>query len=287
MWRVVEFLGKFGNILLFLFLELFSFIIIINVNSEHSKISQSFFLQVSGKLNQLNASITEYFSLGWENEKLQTENTGLKTRIQQLTNELNAWKSTAMKDSGFSLLPDSVIPSMGFYFMPCKAINNSTDHNYNYITLNKGARHGVVKDMGLVSPQGIAGRVIEVSTDYSLALSVLNQKFKQSAKLLRIQNVGTLSWDGMNPSFALLNYIPQTSGLHVGDTVVTSGYGSTFPENFMIGTVDNFDTHDQNGFYFIKVKLSTDLRSVGNLYFVGHHDKPQIDSLESIKDSDQ
>jgi rod shape-determining protein MreC len=281
MWRVVEFLGKYGYLLLFLFLQTISFIIIIRVNSPQMETSQAFFLQASGKVNELYSNVSGYFGLGAENERLANENTELKNKILSLTNELIAIQSMDSVHTTFALNLDSITPSMGHYFMPCKAINNSTSFNYNYITLNKGSRHGVKKGMGLVSPQGVAGRVIEVSTDYSLALSLVNLKFKLSSKLLRSQNVGTLSWDGTDPSLANLNYIPQTSGMQIGDTVVTSGYGTSFPENFIIGKVSYFDSRDQNGFYYIQVELSSDFRSLSNLYLVGHRDAPQLDSLES------
>lgn len=287
MWRVVEFLAKYGNLLLFLFLQLVSFLIIINVNSPHRETSQAVLLQLSGKVSAAYSSVTNYFGLGAENERLQAENTELKNRLLALSNELDAWKSTTRVPNSFSVLPDSLIPSMGYYFMPCKAINNTTDHNYNYITLNKGARHGVTKGMGVLSPQGVAGRVIEVSHDYSLALSVLNLKFKLSCKLLRIQGLGVLSWDGSKPEIALLNDIPQTSGLQEGDTVVTSSYGTTFPENFMVGRVSHFDTRNGDGTYYIEVELSSQFRSLNNLYLVGHRDAPQLDSLEALPEKEQ
>jgi rod shape-determining protein MreC len=141
--------------------------------------------------------------------------------------------------------------------------------------------------MGIISPDGIVGLVTHVSQNYSLALSLLNKKFRVSAKLQGKQNVGTMSWDGHKPNQGILMYIPQTSEIAIGDTVVTSGYSSVFPEDFVVGTVSGFDTDEQDGFFHIRVDLASDFRSLGNVFLVEHHQQAEIDSLEGLAKEDE
>lgn len=302
MWRIFRFLGRFGNFLLFLFLELVSLIVIITVNQKQHTISQGILLEMSGGLAESKSSVFSYFNLRSENNMLTERLANLESQVQLLRDSLDVVfhrkpdsiaylivndstisDSCALADFMRIELPESLMPVSSYKFIPAVAINNSVNLNYNYITLNKGRNQGVVMDMGIISPEGIAGQVVSVSANYSLALSVLNDKFRTGAKLLRNSNVGTIRWEGGDPSFAALEFIPQTSRINVGDTVVTSGYSTVFPRDYMIGTVEKFSMETQDGFFHITVRLSTNFRGLRHLFLVQHSHQAEIDSVESNK----
>jgi rod shape-determining protein MreC len=302
MWRIIRFLGRFGNFLLFLLLEMIALIVVITVNKPQREISQGLFLEVSGTLAEAQQTMSGYFNLRSENDKLNYRLAELQSRNLLLQDSLNEVFHRIPDSMGYLVPSDSIrrdscamqelerqelslMPVSTYKFIPAVAINNSVDLNYNYITLNKGSIHGVTLDMGIISPEGIAGQVVGVSAHYALALSVLNKKFRTGAKLLRNSNVGTLRWEGENASYAWLDFIPQTSKIQIGDTVITSGYSTVFPGNYMIGTVGEFNTDSQDGFFQIKVKLSTNFRGLHNVYFVQHSHREEIDSLEQNKRS--
>ena len=307
MWRIFRFLSRFGNLILVLFLELIALMIIVTVNKPQREISQGVFSEVSGSLSKTQASIGGYFNLGEENEKLQDQNARLEQEILQLRDSLHTYRyrrptnvnflASAKKDtlphdstkvdSFIRLdLPDHLFPVSGYEFIPCQALNNSVHLNYNYITLNKGTRNGVVVDMGVISPDGIAGQVVGVSANFSLVLSVLSKKFRTSARLLGDKNMGVISWEGGDPRFATLEFIPQTSSIRYGDTVETTGFSTVFPPGYLIGTVENFDEKEQNGFYNVTVRLATNFRALDNLFLVRHRFKTEIDFLDSLKSTE-
>lgn len=301
MWRIFQFLGKFGNIILFLFLELVAMLIIISVNKPHREVSQGIFLDLSGNFSEFQASIGSYFGLGVENEKLLEQNLALHKELLEARDSLRTYKYRRPTEAEFLLLPDSLrqdsvlvdsmmvevvipdslFPAQGYDFLPCKAINNTVTRNYNYITIDKGYRHGIREGMGLISPQGVAGQVVDVSQNYALAQSLLNKKFNLSAKIKGNKNIGNVTWAGFDPEYATLEFIPQTSVIHVGDTVITSGFSTIFPPDYIIGTVAEFNAELQDGFFTVKVQLSTNFRGVDNMYVVTHQLKTEIDSLEN------
>lgn len=301
MWRIVQLLGKFGNFFLFLFLELIALLIIVTFNKPQREISQSLLLETSASLSSFQSSIGGYFNLGSENEKLQELNAELLAELQNARDSIKTYQfrrptsldfihlpDSLKNDSTFDRtkaipldLPDSLFPVQGFRFLPCLTINNSTHNNYNYITIDRGSRHGVRSGMGLIAPNGVAGQITQVSRNYALAQSVLNKKFNLSSKLLTNKNIGTITWDGADPEFAILKFIPQTSIISRGDTVVTSGYSFTFPPNYFIGTVADYDAETEDGFFNIKVKLAVDFQSIDNMFVVMHDRKPEIDSLQT------
>lgn len=280
MWRVLQVFVRYGNVLLFIFLELIALVLIINLNKEHNQISQRFFLQISSGINDANTRVRDYFALGQENRKLMEENRLLMQQVESLEQEISIFKNKIPYQPGFFNLPDSLLPIQGYDFIPARTINNTVDKNYNYITLDKGRMHGVENGMGVLSPDGIAGMVIETSKRYALAISVLNKKFNLSAKLVHNQNIGPITWDGRDADYGYLQDIPRTSEIIIGDTVVTSGYSVIFPAGMLVGVVESYNADAKVGFYTVKVRLSTNFRGLGNVYIVKHEYAAEIDSLE-------
>ena len=220
MWRIIEFFGRYGNIVLFLFLEILSILIIISFNERQSFAFQKFSHEFSGIFSDWNRQVSAYFSLGEQNLKLQEENARLNEASVLLRQEVAAYKHRFPYRRDFIFSSDTLIALNYFDFLPARVINNSLNQNYNYLTLNKGEIHGIKKNMGVISPGGIAGMVISVSKNFSLALSVLNKNFRLSARVTSNRNVGSLSWDGGDPDYGNLDFIPQTSPLNVGDTLL-------------------------------------------------------------------
>ena len=65
-----------------------------------------------------------------------------------------------------------------------------------------------------------------------------------------------------------------------GDTIVTSAYSRTFPENILVGTVDSYEREAGKYFYTIKVKLSTDFKKLTSVYIVKNIHKDEQEELE-------
>lgn len=280
MFRIIKFLSDFRNGILWIALQVLSFWLIVTFNDAQRHTMGDTILALSGSIQEKRAGLTSYFNLTKANEELQAENIELHQNITKLKNQLEFLKDELNPDSSkIAVFDTTKLQKFAFKYIPCRAINNSTDKNYNYITLDKGVSDGVKVGMGVISPKGVAGTIVRVSQDYSLALSMLNIRFKLSAKDLRTGNVGLYEWQGGDSRYGYLKDIPQDVEIRIGDTVASSGYSSVFPEGFVIGVIaDNKST--QGGFYKAKVALSTDFTALKDLYILEALHRPQIDSLK-------
>ncbi len=258
--------------LLFLLLEVVSFVLIFNYNTyQKSKYLNTSNRVVASVYSSFN-SIVSYFGLKEVNQKLSDENAALKSFISDLPY--------------LKVLPDSVLFSTEkkdsvYRYISAMVINNSVNKQYNYITLNKGRKDGVKIDQGILNSDGVVGVITNVSESYSMGFSVLNKRWGVSAKLKKSGTFGPISWDGNNYRYANLNGIPFHVELAVGDTVVTSSYSSVFPEGVLIGTVDSFEQPQGENYYIIKVKLSVDFKAVSFVEIVDNLKKEEIKELES------
>ncbi len=278
MRSLLRYLIKNYAFLLFLLLEVVSLVFVFNYN-KYQKV------QYLNSANRLSASVynsftsvIQYFELAKVNESLAEENARLKTGSALLLSE----EMEADTISGIFADKDS-----NYRYISARIINNSVNKTLNYVTLNKGKKDGVKPDMGIVSPQGVVGVVVSVSDSYSVGFSVLNSRWGVSAKLKSSGYFGPLAWNGGDYQIAELMEIPFHVELAVGDTVVTSSYSATFPEGVMIGTIQSFYKPDGESFYQIKVKLSTDFKSIRYVEIVDNLDREQLIQLNELMEDGQ
>lgn len=227
---------------------------------------------VTSAIYSASTNLTSYFNLRDINEDLQHRNAELeleaiqmKQRIQQLEElEFNA-----------TVKPDSAL--MRYNFIVAHVINNTITRSHNYITLNKGSVDGVKPEMGVVDQNGVIGKVDVVGRHSSRVISLLNEYFRLSCKVKSSSQVGSLAWDGQDCRYAILLELPRHSVFSKGDTIITSGYSSAFPEGVPVGIVEEELTDYDENFLTAKVRLLTDFSKLSMVRLV-------IDNLaEEIK----
>jgi rod shape-determining protein MreC len=176
--------------------------------------------------------------------------------------------------------------SSSYKYTTALVINNSINKPYNYITLNKGTRHGIKPDQGIISVNGIVGVTFKVSDSFTLAMSVLNNRWSISAKIKKNNYFGSLVWQGGDYRTASLREIPIHVNISKGDTVVTSGFSSIFPEGIMIGIIENFSRKEGDNYYTIDLSLAADFKSLAYVEVIENFNSYEILKLEEITEND-
>jgi len=129
------------------------------------------------------------------------------------------------------------LTNINFTFRNAKVISNNLSSFKNHLIINKGVRHGLKNEMGVINSTGIVGIINRTSKNYSSVMSVLNIDTKINAKVKRTSHFGTLEWNGRRTSYLVLNDIPETANIKVGDSIITGGMSLIFPEGINIGVV--------------------------------------------------
>lgn len=257
------FLKKQSFFFLFILLELIAILILANHNNfQKSRIINST-NAITGSFYGIFSSISDYFFLKEANDQLNIENAQLHEMLQKTT-----------------IFPYSVIwrPDTTYTFIPARVISNTTRGRNNYIMINKGRLDGIEKEMGLVSPQGIAGIVVEVSSHYASAMSLLHKDTKISARLKKNGQMVNVSWDGIDYRKGVVEDIPTHIILEAGDTVITSGYSFVFPADLMIGVIGE-NVHTGGNLNKAEIKFSTDFN---RLFFVSVTKNIALQELDSL-----
>ena len=281
MRKLISFLINHSPIFVYAFYLVICFVLLFKFNPYQQSVFFSSANEMAGRFYIMTSGITGYFGLQEINRDLQKQNGNLEMELIRLRDEVS-------RLSGDSLLVrTSAESSLSRYdFQIAQVINNSVFKTHNYITLNKSRKDGIHSEMGVIDQNGIVGIVNVVSDHYAVAISLLNPKLRLSCKVKGSNYFGSLVWDGKDPRFAVLEELPRHVKFVKGDTIVTSGYSSVFPEGLMVGTVDGFSKQRNDNFYALTVKLSTDffrLNDVRILDDTGQKER-RILEMEAKKD---
>ncbi len=215
------------------------------------------------------------------NQSLQESNASLQNEVLNLKNRIAQYEVMISDSTSLQGIKDR------YNFVQAGVINNNTYHPKNYFTLDKGKRDGLEIGMGVVDQSGVVGIVDIVGPHVSRVISLLNENQKFSTKLKDTSYVGTLSWKTGDPTIAYLEEIPRHAIFHTGDTVVTSGYSTSFPEGIPVGIVLNKVNGSDDSFFTLKVKLLPQFKSLSVVRVIKDVYKNEIDSLFQIDANDK
>ncbi len=257
MRNLLEFLSKYYHWLLFAVLEVTSFVLLFQFNSYQGSVWFTSANAVVGKLYELESSVESFFSLTKVNKDLTLRNFYLERQVNQLSRLY------------YDLTKDTTIAERNeleflsrYKLIPAKVVSNSVDRNDNLMTIDRGSKDGVEKDMGVACGNGVVGVVYLVSDHYSVVMPVLNYHSRISCAIRRRGYFGYLKWQCGDANIAYVEDVPRHAKFKRGDWVETSGYSSIFPPGVLVGKIIEVYNSRDGLSYRLKVQLTTDFGNV-------------------------
>jgi len=271
MRNLLNFLTRYNNLIVFLVLEGIALYIISTGNSYQNSRLLNAVKGVTRGIEQKIYNTSSYLSLREINERLAMQNVALKNRMEQMVRKENPV---------FFSVQDSVY-KQEYQHTSGEVIDNSINRQKNFFTINKGELQGIKVDMAVISPDGVAGKIVGCSKDYSVAMSLLNIDFKLSARIKSNGYYGSLGWDGRDYRYAILSEIPQHVNVSIGDTIEATGFSAIFPEGILVGTVSDY-VKVGGDFYKIRVSITTDFKKLHFVDVIGNMKKKEQLDLEKL-----
>ena len=261
MQSIINSIIKYRNLIIYLFLLLFSFNSLYNSSGLHYTKIGNLSISIAGFSAKQVTKIKSYFNLINENELLKKENLILKK---------NEFNYSSNNEDSKALIPDIVLANV---------IKNTIKNKKNFILIDKGSNNGVSLDSGVINSYGIVGIINNVSPDYSSIISILNTDLKINVMVKRLSTIGSLSWDGSNSKRISLFDIPTSNPIKLGDTIITGGMSFYFPKGIPIGIISSYEKNETEGYFDIEVSLFNDFSSLNNVYVIDKLDNNQIKKL--------
>ena len=192
-----------------------------------------------------------YFALrntSFENERLKQENDRLKLQITQLQGK--ATEAERLADLLSFRQSHHEVPMLA-----ARVIGTGADAASQTIYLDRGEKDGIRKNMGVITPDGVVGKVVESYSNTALVLLLTDKESGVGAMLAstRIQSpVG-----GLGEPRLSMKYVSNDDTVNVGESVVTSGMDRIFPRDLPVGVVS--EVKSGNPFKLIRVRPSANL----------------------------
>jgi rod shape-determining protein MreC len=167
-----------------------------------------------------------------------------------------------------------------YKYIPGTVIQSTYDKRNNYMTIDLGSNHGVKKGDGVISTAGVVGIVHMVGTDYSLVKTVLSQNINQDVMLEKNGAFGLMKWDQKSPRVIQIEGISSDIYFKKWVKVVTRGSAGVFPKGIPVGVVKNRKKMEDRPLWYVDVLLTTDFRTIQQIYVVKNLHQEEIDKLQ-------
>lgn len=266
MEQIAYFIQKYKYFLFFLFLEIVALLLTIQSNSYHKSLFVNSANSITGGFFDTTNTFFKYTSLKKENELLAEENAILRNRLELNPTDLFFHEIDSIKQKNI--------------FYSAKVINNNYSKQNNFLTINKGSLDGLSIDMGVINHQGIIGVINNISDNYATVLSILNSNSKINVRLKNSHYFGTLAWNGKDYKVSQLHDMQRQAPIHIGDTIVSGGKSTLFPEGIPIGIINDFEKSNKK-YKTINVQLFNDMSNIGYVQIVVNTQKDEILNLEN------
>ncbi|MBZ5701759.1 MAG: rod shape-determining protein MreC [Acidobacteriia bacterium] len=193
-----------------------------------------------------------YFALRYtarENESLRRERDTLKIQVNEL-------QSRAAEAGRLAALLNFRQEHPSAPLVPARVIGTSAEAASQTIYIDRGKRDGVLPNMGVITPDGVVGKVIEAYSSVSQVLLLTDKESGVGAMLADSRLQSPVS--GMGEPLLQMKYVSESDVVNPGDRVVTSGMDRIFPKDLPVGTV--VDVKPGVPFKLVRVRPSAGLQ---------------------------
>lgn len=225
-------------------------------------------------LQRFSMSITEsatgFFERILTADDISKENDQLRDEIRALREQMVEFETYKSENEQYRQFLELKEQNPDFVFEAAMVIGRDpTDHFYSF-TIDKGTLDGIKVSDPVITPDGLVGRISEVSYTDSKVITLLNPGIDVGAFDGRTRDTGIITGD-----LALslqtrckLTYLSRDSSASAGDIITTSGIGGTFPKGLIIGTIADVKAEQSGISLYAEIVPSTDIPRVRDVFVI-------------------
>jgi len=209
------------------------------------------------------------------------ENARLRSQLAELQLRNRELESQAAEAQRLSVLLNFREAHPEAPMLAAQVIGASADPASHTLVLNRGEHDRVRRNMAVITPGGIVGKVVEVFPATSQVLLISDRDSGVGALLADTRTHGVVKGNG--DPVPRLDYVVNDEKVHVGELVLTSGEDRIFPKGLLIGTVSG--ANDGNPFQVIRVQPSARLDRLEDVIILLSQQELAAKKVEESADS--
>jgi len=153
-----------------------------------------------------------------------------------------------------------------FKTIPAEVVGRVPEEINLRVISSAGSNRGVKKDMPVIGYNGLIGKVTDVDVNTSIIQTLFDLNARISVIDEKTRFFGILKWIGAN--YLILEEVPIDAEVYMGDTLITSGYGSVYPKGIRVGYVISIRREEQILLKEVKVAPFEHLSSIEELFII-------------------
>lgn len=215
----------------------------------------------SGTVNGIQNIWLKYFNLINTRE----ENTRLKEQITTLKMENYRYQellATYQRLQGLLHFTETTYENI----LAARIIGRDPSGFFQSVIIDKGTDSGLSVNMPVVNGDGVVGRIVSVSYNYSKVLLLIDQNSAVDCLIQRSRDNGIVK--GLSSDECEMNYVLETSDISVDDVIITSGIGGIFPKGVPVGRVTKIKDPSDELFMEVRVKPFVDFSKLEEILVI-------------------
>lgn len=249
-------------------------IIIFNLKSNSSVISSgvgSVISPLQKIIYNANDKLKESFDFFINFSKVKQENEELAAKNAELENKLIEYNRMKEENTTLREMFDYSQANQNYNYLGCNIVGYSGGNISNGYIIDKGTNDGVKKDMVVITPAGLVGKVTKSESNYSIVQTILNENIAVASMVESTrETTGILQGitDNKKKNLTILSNISIDSEMKEGDVILTSGLGGMYPQEIRIGEVVSVEVDSVGIMKKAIVKPYVDFNKLEGLFVV-------------------
>ena len=206
------------------------------------KVLQAVALGVFGQVARATAAVTGTMADLWHGyvdlRGVRAENAVLRRELADLQVRLHEERALAGRAAGLTALLD-LRTRVALPTVAAEVIAGAATPGFQTITINRGSADGVQRDMAVIGPSGVIGRVFGEPAAHAAQVQLIIGKNAAAGAMIERSRAGGVVPGGAGDPPLALEYVSNLADVLAGDLVVTSGIDGIYPKGFPIGAVES------------------------------------------------
>ena len=202
---------------------------------------------------------------------MKQENKELAAKNAELENQLIEYNRMKDENTRLREMFNYSEAHQNYNYLGCNIVGYSGGNISNGYIIDKGTNDGVKKDMVVITPAGLVGKVTKSESSYSIVQTILNENIAVASMVESTrETTGILQGvtDSKNKNLTILSNIPIDSEIKEGDIILTSGLGGMYPQEIRIGEVVSVEVDSVGIMKKAIVKPYVDFNKLEELFVV-------------------
>lgn len=195
---------------------------------------------VQGVIYNINNKIKNNVSFLLNFSKVKNENEILTSENNKLKDKEIKYDALEKENERLKSMLKFKSTKSQYNYVGCDIVGKSGNNWLDGFVINRGTDDGIKTRMVVVTGEGLVGQVTSVGKNVSIVQSLVNENIAVAGLVNSTrENDGVVKGyrDNNDKLLAKLYYLPLTSKIKKGDTILTSGLGELYPKGIKIGTV--------------------------------------------------